>query len=130
MFGWTLFRDSEVILQQQLTETRIASLSAELQAAKEYAAKCERLLDHERERIDSERERADRIADSLFQANGLPATSVTVIREQKTAEANATEKRSDYMKELTEIYGETMSEMDDVEPLPDPFAEVVAELTK
>lgn len=111
MLGWKLLRESEIALQHQLTETRIASLVADLLAAKEYAAKCERLVEHERERIDAERERADRIADSLFQSNGLPATSVTVLQEQKAAEDAATTKREDYMKELSEIYGETESDL-------------------
>lgn len=125
MLGWRLLRESELALQTQLTEFRIQALTAELRAAKEYSAKCERLLDHERERIDSERERADRIADSLFQFNGLPATSTTVIAEQKATEASAATKRTDYMQQLLEIYGETESELveDGAEPLPAELAE-------
>jgi hypothetical protein len=72
MFGWKLVSEAEIALRAQLSETRIASLAADLRAAKDYAAKCERLIEHERERIDAERDRADRIADSLFQSNGLP----------------------------------------------------------
>jgi hypothetical protein len=127
MFGWRLVRESELALLRQFNETRIASLAADVLAAKAYAAKCERLLDHERARIDAERERADRIADSLFQANGLPATSTTIINEQKAAEAVAAEKRVDYMKELMEIYGETENDMleDGAEPLPQELAETI-----
>lgn len=121
MLGWKLVSESELALRAQLAEARIAALESELKASKEYSAKCERLLDHERERIDSERERADRIADSLFQSSGLPATSATVIHEQQAAEAAATVKRDDYMKELMEIYGETESDLaeDGAEPLPE-----------
>lgn len=128
MLGWRLLRDSEIELQRQITETRIASLTSELHAAREYAAKCERLLDHERARIDSERERADRIADSLFQANGLPPTSVTVIGERNAADEAAAKKQEDYMAQLREIYGETMeeAEADGAEPLPEEFAETVS----
>ena len=125
MLGWKLLRESEIALQVQLTETRIASLAADLRAAKEYARKCEALIDHERERIDIERERADRIADGRFQADGLPAVSETVLREQRAQETIADGKRADYMKELMEIYGETESELleDGVEPLPQELAE-------
>jgi hypothetical protein len=127
MFGFRLIRESELALQAQLTEARIAHITSELQAAKDYAVKCERLLDHERARIDAERERADRIADSLFQSNGLPATSATVIQEQKAAELDASLKRTDYMKELLEIYGETENDMieDGAEPLPEELAETI-----
>ncbi|HEY6766634.1 MAG TPA: hypothetical protein VI386_17885 [Candidatus Sulfotelmatobacter sp.] len=127
MLGYRLIRDAELALQKQLVETQIDGLRAELAAAKEYARKCEALIEHERERIDSERERADRIADSLFQANGLPATSETVLREERAAETVAGEKRQDYMKELLEIYGETESELveDGAEPLPEPLANLV-----
>src|SRR5271166_3075327 len=104
MLGWKLLREKEIELQQQLTEARIAGLTAELVAAKEYAGKCERLLDHERERIDSERERADRIADSLLQSQGIAATSNTVIAEQKTVTTAVDEKRAKEMQELLEIY--------------------------
>lgn len=127
MFGWKFLRESEIALQAQLTETRIASLAVELRTAKEYAAKCEHLIEHERERIDIERERADRIADGRFQAEGLPAVSETVLREQKAAEDVAAIKRTDYMRELMEIYGETESELveDGAEPLPEELAEIV-----
>jgi hypothetical protein len=125
MFGWTLLRDTEISLQRELMDQRLAALAAELAASKDYAMKCEALIAHERERIDQERERADRIADSLFQSNGLPATSPTVIAEQKAAEATAAGKRTDYMAELMEIYGEMESELaeDDADTLLAPTAE-------
>lgn len=127
MLGWRLLRESEIALQTQLTELRIQALTAELCAAKEYSAKCERLLDHERERIDAERERADRIADSLFQSSGLPPTSSTVLQEQRSADAEAALKRTDYMKELMEIYNETENDLveDGATPLPEEIAETV-----
>ena len=121
MLGWRFIRESEIALQTQLTETRIAHLANELRASKEYAKKCEALIEHERERIDSERERADRIADSLFQQNGLPSTSATVLREERAAEKVAIEKRDDYMKQLMEIYSETEKDLleDGLEPVPE-----------
>jgi hypothetical protein len=127
MLGWKLIRESEIALQAQLTDIRIASIASDLRAAKEYAAKCERLIEHERERIDLERERADRIADGRFQADGLAPVSETVLREQRAQETAATEKRTDYMKELMEIYGETESDLleDGAEPLPEELAETV-----
>jgi hypothetical protein len=127
MFGWRLVRDSELALQAQLNETRIASLAADLRVAKEYSAKCERLIEHERERIDVERERADRIADGRFQADGLPAVSDTVLREQRAQEAVIEDKRAKYMNELMQIYSETESDLleDGAEPLPEELAAIV-----
>jgi hypothetical protein len=127
MFGWKLVSEAEIALRAQLSETRIASLAADLRAAKDYAAKCERLIEHERERIDAERDRADRIADSLFQSNGLPPTSETVVREQKTADSAHADKLADQMKQLMEIYDETENDLveDGAEPLPEEFAETV-----
>ena len=127
MFGWRLMRDSEIALSTQLTETRIASLAADLRLEKERSAKLERLIDHERERIDAERERADRIADSLFQSNGLPPTSVTVVREQKAVEAAHSDKLAEQMKQLLEIYDETENDLveDGATPLPEEIAETL-----
>lgn len=128
MLGWQLLSDAEIALRAQLTETRVASLVAELKAAKDYAAKCERLIDHERERVEKEQARADRIADGQLQANGLPAVSAEFVREQKAADEAAAEKRIDYMSELNEIYGETMDELveDGAESLPEPLAEMAS----
>jgi hypothetical protein len=127
MFGWKLVSEAEIALRAQLSETRIASLAADLRAARDYAAKCERLIEHERERIDAERDRADRIADSLFQSNGLPPTSATVVREQKTVDSAHADKLADQMKQLMEIYDETENDLveDGAEPLPEEFAETV-----
>jgi hypothetical protein len=126
MFGWKLMRESELALMQTLADTRLAGVAAELAAAKTYIAKCENLIEHERERIDGERERADRIADSLFQSNGLPATSVTVREEQAAQEVIAGGKRKDHLAELMEIYGETESELseDGAEPIPEAVVEI------
>jgi hypothetical protein len=125
MFGWKLIRESEIALGVQLTETRIASLAADLRATKEYVAKCERLIEHERERIDIERERADRIADGQFQSNGLPAASETVLREQRAQDTIVEGKRIDYAKELLEIYSEQESDLleDGLEPVPQELVE-------
>jgi len=125
MLGWHLRRASEIQLEKQLFEQELKALVKELAAAKEYAAKCERLLEHERARIDAERERADRIADSLFQSQGLPATSTTVVSEQKKQTADFVDKVQDFQKQLGEIYGETMDEMvmDGAEALPEELVE-------
>ena len=127
MFGWKLLRDSEIALQRQLTETRVALLIADCNRKDEYIRKCEALIEHERGRIDAERERADRIADALFQSSGLPATSVTVLAEQKAADNNIADKRATEMKQLLEIYSDMDHELvaDGAEPLPEELAETL-----
>ena len=119
MFGWKLISEREIALERQLHETRQASAEVALAGSKEYIAKLERLLEHERQRIDFERERADRLGDSLLQSSGIPPASSTVIAEQKQAEAAANDKRVDYMKTLDQIYGETMDDIlaEDSEPI-------------
>ncbi|MFZ3276597.1 MAG: hypothetical protein WA182_06800 [Candidatus Sulfotelmatobacter sp.] len=128
MLGFKLLRETELQAIQALNDTRLASLQSQLDAAQAYARKCESLLDHERERIDSERERADRIADSLFQSQGLPATSSTVIAEQAVISAESKLKQEDYLAQLQEIYSETENDM--IEEGDEPIIEAVMETTR
>jgi hypothetical protein len=117
MFGFKLIHESQ-----------LTALYEKIDAANAYAAKCEALIEHERERIDMERERADRIADSVFQQNGLAPASATVVREMEAAEKISAGKREDHLKELLEIYGEMESDLADegeAAPLPEPIAELV-----
>lgn len=127
MFGWKLLRESEIAVQALLTDARIAAIQTQLQAAKAYTATLERLVEHERTRIDMERDRADRIADGRFQADGLPAVSLTVRSEQKAADKTAADAHEAQMKEIVEIYGDMEHELaeDGVEPLPEELAEMV-----
>ena len=121
MFGWKLVKESELMLQMEMRDSEVKHANARAATAEEYARKCENLVSHERERIDSERERADRIADSLFQSAGLPATSTTVIKEEKAIAAEAKTKQADYLKEMAEIFDETWTEAQDdgtEEPVP------------
>jgi bacterioferritin (cytochrome b1) len=111
MFGWRLTRESELAVTEQLHEARLEALRAELYAAKQYAAKAENLLDHERERIDAERERADRMADSIFQSNGLPAVSPVVLAEERQATAATERNIAEYRKQVEEIFGETLDDI-------------------
>src|SRR5580658_1235072 len=125
MFGWTLIRENEILLMKQMHELELKNEVAARHRAEEYARKAENLLQHERDRIDSERERADRIADSLFQSQGLPPTSTTVVTEVKAAEKVSADKLERYMAELSEIYADQEDELlqDGAEPLPEVIAE-------
>jgi hypothetical protein len=125
MFGWRLIKESELRLTEQMHENELRVALTLQRAAEEYARKAENLLQHERDRIDSERERADRIADSLFQSQGLPPTSTTVVTEVKAAEKVSADKLERYMAELSEIYADQEDELlqDGAEPLPEVIAE-------
>jgi hypothetical protein len=125
MFGWRLIKESELRLTEQMHENELRVALTLQRAAEEYARKAENLLQHERDRIDSERERADRIADSLFQSQGLPPTSTTVVTEVKAAEKVSADKLEKYMAELSEIYADQEDELlqDGAEPLPEVIAE-------
>jgi hypothetical protein len=69
------------------------------------------LVDHERERIDGERERADRIADSLFVSSGLPPASSAGVAEAKAVEVESKIVREDALKEMAEIFQESFDEI-------------------
>ena len=110
MFGWTLIKDSELRLMKCFADMELKQAISRALAAEEYAKKCERLVDHERLQIDSERERADRIADSLFVSSGLPPASSTGVAEAKSIEAESKIVRADAMREIAEIFQETWDE--------------------
>ena len=108
--------------------SQLEALRSELVSAREYAVKCERLIEHERERIDQERERADRIADSILQSNGLPPISATVIHEQQEQDKILAGRRADYLRQMDEIYGESIDELleDGADPIPEALTEIAA----
>ena len=119
MFGWRLVSERELTLTATLADEQIKTAVALQRRAEEYAQKCENLLTHERERIDSERERADRIADSLFVSSGLPPASATGVAEASAARLDADGKKADYMKEMAEIFEESWEDgaLDEEEPI-------------
>lgn len=117
-FGW--ISPTEYRMTKSLCDMELKNANARAAAAEEYARKCEALLDHERARIDNERERADRIADSLFVSSGLPPASSTGVAEQKAIEAKDSILRADAMKEMAEIFQETWDETSPEETLEEP----------
>ena len=111
VFGWKLIRENEYRMEMSLRDMEVSNARARATTAEEYAHKCESLLDHERARIDSERERADRIADSLFVSSGLPPASSTGVSEAKAIEAEAKIVKEDALKEMAEIFQETWDDV-------------------
>ena len=111
MFGWTLIKDSELRLMKCFADMELKQTVSRALAAEAYAKKCEALLDHERLRIDSERERADRTADSLFVSSGLPPASSAGVAEAKSIEAESKIVRADAMKEIADIFAESWDDM-------------------
>jgi len=118
MFGWKLVSERELTLTATLADEQIKTAVALQRKAEEYAQKCEALLDHERKRIDDERERADRIADSLFVSSGLPPASATGVAEASAARLDADGKKEDYMKEMAEIFQESWDDVSAVDEEP------------
>ena len=110
MFGWTLIKDSELRLMKCFADMELKQAISRALAAETYAKKCEALFDHERERIDNERERADRIADSLFVSSGLPPASSAGVAEAKAVEAESKIVREDALKEMAAIFQESWDE--------------------
>ena len=108
--GWELIRASEHRLEREFADLELKQANARAAAAEEYACKCERLVDHERLRIDSDRERADRIADSLFVSSGLPPASSAGVAEAKAVEAESKIVREDALKEMAAIFQESWDE--------------------
>ena len=118
MFGYRLVSERELLMIGQIADEQIKTAVALQRRAEEYAQKCENLLTHERERIDSERERADRIADSLFVSSGLPPASATGVAEASAARLDADGKKADYMKEMAEIFEESWDDVSAVDEEP------------
>lgn len=110
MFGWKLIRESEFKLIREMADMELKMEVARAKVAEEYAAKWERIVNHERERIDSERERADRIADSLFQSSGLPPVSPMVVAEEREKQHVSKLAQDKYAEEMKAIFDETWEE--------------------
>ena len=125
MWGWTLIRDNELKLMKEKHDMELSWAVASQHRAEDYARKAEALIDHERARIDAERERADRTSDALLQSSGLPPVSTTVVTEVRAEEKIRAEKLEDYTKMLQSIYDETETDMieDGAEPLPEILTE-------
>ena len=115
--GWELIRASEHRMEKEFADLELKQAIARANAAEEYARKCEKLVDHERERIDGERERADRIADSLFVSSGLPPASSTGVAETKAEAAKSAIIREDAMKEMAEVFAESWDDINMEETL-------------
>ena len=113
LFGWKLVSVNEYRMELSLRDMEVSNARARAAAAEEYARKCEALLDHERARIDSERERADRIADSLFVSSGLPPASSAGVAETKAEAAKSAIIREDAMKEMAAIFQESWDEVNE-----------------
>lgn len=94
-----------------VAEERLRADEATIIRLQEYIDRIERVIDKERERANDERQRADRLQDAYLQSNGLPATTATVIAEQKVSADIADENFKKIQKELNEIYGESFEEL-------------------
>lgn len=132
MLGWRLISRREETLQSDLKAGAIGALQGKIDHLNGYIAKLERLLDHERERIEFERERADRATDALLLQNGTPAVTAIGHREIQAAEKERKEKDDDFRKQIADIYRETTeTHYDDLgRELPEEFRESAAELLK
>ena len=117
LFGWKLVSMNEYRMELSLRDMEISHARARATAAEEYSRKCEALLDHERARIDEERERADRIADSLFVSSGMPPASSAGVAEAKAVEMESKIVREDALKEMAAIFAESWDEINTEEML-------------
>ena len=117
LFGWKLVSVNEYRMEMSLRDMEISNARARAAAAEEYARKCEKVVDHERERIDGERDRADRIADSLFVSSGLPPASSAGVAETKAEAAKSAIIREDAMKEMAEVFAESWDDINMEETL-------------
>ena len=117
LFGWKFVSVNEYRMEMSLRDMEGKNANARANAAEEYARKCERLVDHERLRIDGERERADRIADSLFVSSGLPPASSAGVAETKAEAAKSAIIREDAMKEMAAVFAESWDDINMEETL-------------
>lgn len=132
MFGWRLISRREETLQADLKRESLGALQGQIDRANAYIGKLEKLLDHERARIDDERERADRATDSLLLQNGTPPVTATGRRDNEAQEEERKDAEKTYLSQLAEISRETVdTHYDDFGlELPSEFQEAAAELLK
>lgn len=93
-----------------VAQAEIRHRDNEIGQLKAYIAKCEHLIDHERQRVTDERERADRVNDALLQQNGLPASTATVREEQAQNQKTLEDAFEKQRREYAEIYSETIED--------------------
>lgn len=132
MLGWRLISEREETLQRDVVAGKVAALQGQIGDAKAYILKLEGLLDHERQRIDDERERADRATDALLLQNGTPAVTATGRRDNEAREEERKDQEETYLNQLAEISRETAdTHYDDFGlELPPELQEAAAELLK
>lgn len=132
MFGWRFISEREETLQRDLVTEKLTALQAKVDDAKAYIVKLEALLDHERQRIDDERERADRATDALLLQNGTPAVTATGRRDSEAVEERRKDQEETYLSQLAEISRESAdTHYDDFGlELPPELQEAAAELLK
>lgn len=102
---------SQLRVDLAVEKTKTEHLRLEIARLNEYVVKCENLIDHERNRVTDERERADRVNDALLQQNGLPASTATVRQEQAEYQTKADDAFEKRRKEFEEIYSESVEEL-------------------
>lgn len=127
------FRNREIELQTKLFESEKAALVAEIALLKEHVARCERVIDIERQRVENERERADRLNDAILQQNGLPNVTSTGLNEQAKLEEKRRSEQEQRLREVIEIGADQLNnlyDMSGVELPPDLQAEMDALLGK
>lgn len=93
-----------------VAQAEIRHRDNEISQLKAYIAKCEHLIDHERQRVTDERERADRVNDALLQQNGLPASTATVREEQAENDKKLQDLFEKQRQDYAEIYAETLED--------------------
>lgn len=109
------FRPTKSDLERQLAVLHVnhANANAEIVRLKHERLELQILLDKERQRADDERSRADRITDAVLQQNGIPATTATVLNQQKAEKDALDEEFEERQRVLHEIYGEMSVELTD-----------------
>lgn len=77
-----------------------------------YVTRLESLVEHERDRIDAERSRADRSSDALLQQNGIAPVSEIGVRKAEEDNEEAAEKFEEAKKRIGEFYAENIDDID------------------
>lgn len=122
----------EETLQADLKREQLGAMQGRIDHLGAYIVKLENLLDHERQRIDDERERADRATDALLLQNGTPSVTATGRREIEAKDEERAEAAADLDRQLAAIYCETADTFfDDMgSELPPDLQEAAAEIMK
>src|SRR5690348_14579232 len=94
-------------------QAQLEGMTVRLRERDAYVTKLERLLDNEHNRVEAERQRADRAGDALLQQNGIGPISSLGVEKSEASNAEADKEMKELQDRVAQFYADSI---DDAEP--------------